>query len=139
MIYTVNPDARGGFQVLDESHSQVVHTDTLVEAQAAASTGVFDLTKQEAQHIMAKLDTARAIVAAVKTLAPITDTAEALEAEYFDAGTFTDVDVVALGITATDLAACLTLVQQVNLLMTGEATTPAIYRASVNKVRRVAA
>jgi hypothetical protein len=86
---------------------------------------------------MAKVNTAKAIVDAIKTLAPATDTAPDLNAEYFDVGTFTDEDVASLGITAVDLAACITLLQQVTALMNGQETVPATYRATLNKVRRV--
>lgn len=93
----------------------------------------------EARQAMAKTATAKAIVNAVQSLATATDSAGDLEAEYFDAGAFSDGDVSALGITASDLAACITLLQQVNKLMTGQATSPAIYRTTLNKVRRVSA
>jgi hypothetical protein len=86
---------------------------------------------------MAKIDTAKAIVAAVKSLALVTDTAADLEAEYFDAGTFVDGDVSALGLTAADIASCITLLQQMSNLMTGGATAVAMYRTTLNKVRRI--
>ena len=96
-------------------------------------------TEQEAQLFMAKLDTAKAIVRTVQSLAQATDSASGLEAEYFDVGNWTDENVSAIGITAAQLAACLTLLQQVNLLMTGQATTPSMYRSTLNQVRRVQA
>ena len=89
-------------------------------------------------EIMAnKLKTAQAIVSAVQTLAPATDGADNLVKEYFDAGTFTDGDLTALGITAAQLTACITLLQQVGLLMTNQATSAADYTATLNSVRRV--
>jgi len=91
----------------------------------------------DGEIMVAKLQTAQAIVAAVKALTTPTDLATDLVAEYFDAGEFVDGDVAALGITADTLAACITLLQQVDLLMTGSATSPAMYRATLNKVRRV--
>lgn len=94
-------------------------------------------TQSEAVTAMAKIDTAKAIVNAVKALSTPTDLATDLVAEYFDAGTFVDADVAALGITADTLAACITLLQQVDALMTGQATSPSMYRATLNKVRRV--
>lgn len=96
-------------------------------------------TEQEAQQAMAKTATAQAIVAAVQSLATATDSAADLEAEYFDAGAWADGDVAPLGITASDLSSCITLLQQVNKLMTGQATSPAMYRSTLNKVRRVGA
>lgn len=94
-------------------------------------------TQAEAMQFMSKLNTAKAIVAAVQSLATATDSAGDLEAEYFDVGVWGDDDVAALGITHTDLAACITLLQQVNKLMTSQATAPAMYRTTLNKVRRV--
>ena len=96
-------------------------------------------TEQEAQLFMAKLDTAKAIVRTVQSLAQATDSAGDLEAEYFDVGNWTDEDVSAIGITAAQLSACLTLLQQIDLLMTGQATTPSMYRTTLNQVRRVSA
>lgn len=66
-----------------------------------------------------KIETAKAIVKTVQSLATATDSAADLEAEYFDVGNWVDADVAALGITAAQLASCLTLLQQINLLMTG--------------------
>ncbi|MBP8291376.1 MAG: hypothetical protein KAX65_01310 [Caldilineaceae bacterium] len=86
---------------------------------------------------MAKQDTAKAIIKAVQSLATATDSASDLEAEYFDIGNWTDADVAALGITAAQLASCLTVLQQIDALMTGAATTPAVYRTTLNTVRRV--
>ena len=96
-------------------------------------------TEQEARQAMARIETAKAIVRAVQSLATAMDSAADLEAEYFDIGNWTDEEVSAIGITAAQLAAGLTLLQQVNLLMTGEATTPAVYRTTLNQLRRVQA
>ena len=92
-------------------------------------------TEMEAIQAMAKIDTARAITTAVQALATPTDLSADLVAQYFDAGTFADADVAPLGITAADLASCITLLQQVENLMTGQATAVAIYRTTLNKVR----
>ena len=89
-----------------------------------------------ARKYMAKLDVAKAIVKVVQSLATAADASSDVEAEYFDAGTFVDADVATLGITASDLAACITLLQQISKLMTMQATTVAMYRSTVNKVRR---
>lgn len=99
---------------------------------------IFD-TQQEAQSFMAKVDTAKAIISTVQTLATATDGAADRVAEYWDAaGTgWVDGDVAPLGITAAQLTACITLLEQVNLLMTNEATTPSMYRSTLNTVRRV--
>ncbi len=98
-------------------------------------------SEQEARIAMAKIDTAKAIVKTVQSLATATDTASDLEKEYFDvAGSgWTDADVAALGITAAQLASCLTLLQQFEKLMTAQATTPIDNTAALNQVRRVQA
>lgn len=96
-------------------------------------------TQAEAMTAMSKLATATAIVQAVQSLASAADGASDLEAEYFDVGAPQDEDVTALGLTAADIAACVTLLQQVHKLMTNQATTPAAYRTTLNKVRRVGA
>jgi chloramphenicol 3-O-phosphotransferase len=97
----------------------------------------------EAMKAMAKLETARAIANAVKTLATVNDDGPDLVVEYFHVGPFTDEDVV--GITAAQLSDCITLLQQCALLMTGandgaghSTITPAEYVATLNAVRRVA-
>jgi hypothetical protein len=91
----------------------------------------------DGEIMMAKLQTAQAIVAAVKALATPTDLATDLVAEYFDAGTFADADVAALGITAVDLTNCVTLLENFDKFMTDQAVTPAMNRVTLNKVRRV--
>lgn len=101
---------------------------------------IFD-TEQEARNFMTKIDTAKAIVRAVQSLALVMDTAEDLVAEYWAVvGTgWVDDNVAPMGITAAQLTACITLLEQVNLLMSGEATTPVEHRVSLNQVRRVSA
>ena len=98
-------------------------------------------SEQEAHAFMAKLETAKAIIRTVQSLATATDSAADLEKEYFDvAGAgWTDEDVAALGITAAQLAACITTLQQFAKLMTAQATTPLDNTATLNQVRRVQA
>lgn len=95
-------------------------------------------TEAEARIFMAKIDTAKAVINAVKALASTADDAENLKAEFFDAGTFTDADVAPLGITAAQLASCITLLEQFDKLMTNQETDAAMYRVTLNAVRRVA-
>ena len=95
-------------------------------------------TWEEARIMAQKQGTARAILTAVQSLAMATDSASDLIAEYFDAGTIADEDVAGLGITSANLAACVTLLQQIDKLMTNQATTAAMYRSTLNAVRRVA-
>ncbi len=94
-------------------------------------------TQREAVQMANKLKTAQAIVAAVQSLAPAADGSVDLVQEFFDVGAFVDADVEALGITASDLAACITLLQQFALLMTGQTTAAATYTVTLNRVRRV--
>jgi hypothetical protein len=103
--------------------------ETLSAAEAAIAQGVY----------MAKLDTARAIVGAVKSLAQVNDLAGDLVAEYWDVGSFTDADVEALGITAAQLTACITTLEQAALFMSGGVNTPVVHRQTLNAVRRVTA
>jgi len=95
-------------------------------------------TKQEAMKYMAKIDTAKAIINAVKSLAIATDMATDLVSEYWDVGVFLDDDVSALGITAAQLTSCITLLEQIDKLMTNQATSLSMYRSTLNQVRRVA-
>lgn len=108
-------------------------------ALSGLDADLLDGQQIEGETMAKKLETAKAIVAAVQSLSTATDSAADLEAEFFDVGTFTDEDVAPLGITAAQLASCITLLQQVNKLMSGQATTPAIYRTTLNAVRRVQA
>ena len=111
--------------------------ETLSAAEAAIAMGVY----------MAKQETARAIVAAVKTLTTMMDDAGNLVQRYWDppcGGTFTDDDLAALGITAEKLTTCITLLEQCALLFSGandgaghSTITPAVYRVTVNTVREV--
>lgn len=100
----------------------------------------------EGEIMAQKQDTAKAIVKAVQSLATATDSAGDLEAEYFDAAGagWVDADVAALGITAAQLAGCITLLQQIPKLMLGTIAAdghsdiaPAVYRTTLNVVRRV--
>jgi len=113
--------------------------ETLSATEAALAMGV----------MMAKLETARAIVAAVKTLTTAADSQANLVAEYWDVsaafGAFTDGDVESLGIALAQLQAGITLLEQFGLLVTGandgagrSTITPSDYLATINTLRRVA-
>lgn len=106
-------------------------------------------TGSEGERLMAKIDTAKAIVSKVQTLVPIMETASDLVAEYWDVtnavGAFTDEDLAPIGITAVQLTACLTLVEQMPKLFEGLNETdghssifPTTYRITVNSVKRLA-
>lgn len=94
-------------------------------------------TQAEAEQMSHKLDMAKAVIRAIQSLAPAADNSADLVAEYFDAGTVVDDDLAALGIDVATLASCITMLQQVDLLMTNQATSAAMYRTTLNKVRRV--
>ena len=109
---------------------------------------IFD-TQMEAMIAMAKLETARAIVAAVKSLTTAADSHSNLVAEYWDVsaafGAFTVDDVAALGITLAQLQSGITLLEQFGLLVAGtndgaghSTITPSDYLATINTLRRVA-
>jgi len=73
-----------------------------------------------------------------QSLANIADVASDLEKEYFDAGynNMTQEDLGALNVTPAEIASIITVLQQLKKLVSNEATTPADYMASLNKVRR---
>ena len=94
-------------------------------------------TQGEAIQAMAKIDLAKAIIYQVQTLAkPMDESSDVLQ-EYFDSGiTFTDGDVEALGITAAQVTACTTLLENVGKFFGGTEPVNAVYRTTVNAVRR---
>ncbi len=102
----------------------------------------------EGEIMAQKQKTAEFIVKLVQGMAPTADGAVDAIAEYFDvAGAgWVDADVAALGITAAQLAACVTFIEQIPKLMLGTIAgdghsdiAPANYRATLNAVRRVQA
>ena len=102
--------------------------DTLSAAEAALSQ----------RRYMARIETAKAIIKAVQSLAPINDDAAHLIAEYWDTGnSFTDADLAEIGTTAAHLAACITTLEQAAVFMNGGENTPVAHRATLNAVRRV--
>ena len=94
-------------------------------------------TQSEALKMANKLKTAQAIIQAVQSLSLAADNAANLKQEYFDVGAPDDADVAPLGITAAQLAACITLLEQFDKLMTNQATSAAAYTVTLNTVRRV--
>ena len=136
-----------GFVVCNDDGERLGVFETHPQAEWFARTGE-SLGAAEAafaqEEYMARLDTAKAIVSAVKTLSTVNDLGPDLVKEYFDAGAFVDADVVALGITAAQLGACITLLQQATFLMSGandgaghSTIAPADYTSTLNAVRRV--
>ncbi len=91
-------------------------------------------TIAEVKAIMAKLDTAKAVVSQVQGLAVPMDAAPDTFQEYWDVvnaeGAFTDAELEPLGITAAQLTACTATIEAFNTLMVAQ-------HATVNTMRRV--
>ena len=91
----------------------------------------------EGEIMAQKLELARAIVATVQQLAPVMDMVPDIVQEYFDSGiTFADEDVAALGLTAAQVVACITMLDNATKFFSGGNPTNAQYRVSINAVRR---
>jgi hypothetical protein len=84
-----------------------------------------------------KLNTAIAICNMVQSLASASDSGSDIVQEYYDIGGITDQDTLPSGVSAADLTACITLLEQFELFMSGGVVSAAQYRATLNKVRRV--
>lgn len=96
------------------------------------------ITKMEALEAMAKIDLARTIIWRTQQLIETMDNGPDVLQEYFDGSfSFVDEDVSALGITAAQVTACLTLLENVGKFFAGTTPTNATYRTTVNAVRRV--
>ena len=94
-------------------------------------------TQMEALEAMAKIDLAKAIVYQAQRLALVMDEGPDVLQEYFDSGvTFTDDDVAALGVTAAQVTACTTLLENVGKFFGGTDPVNAVYRTTVNAVQR---
>lgn len=95
-------------------------------------------TEKEAIDAMEKLELAKAIVYVTKQLIETMDNGPDVLQEYFDSGiTFTDEDVAPLGLVAIDITACLTALENVGKFFSGDSPVNAVYRVTVNTVRRV--
>ena len=96
-------------------------------------------TQMEAKLMAQKLELAKALIAQAQALAPVMDAAPDVVQEYFDASiTFADADVEALGVTAAQVVALITLLENVNKFCAGDNPTNAQYRVNINAVRRAA-
>ncbi len=91
-------------------------------------------TIAEVRSIMAKLDTAKAVVGQVQNLAQPMDAAPDTFQEYWDVvnaeDAFTDEELTLIGITAAQLTACIATIEAFNTLMVAQ-------HATVNVMRRV--
>ena len=95
-------------------------------------------TEMEARQTMDKLELAKAIIFQAQLHARPMDEGPDVLQEYFDDGmTFTDEDVAPLGVTAAQVTACLTLLENAGKFYAGDSPTNSAYRGTVNSVRRV--
>lgn len=95
-------------------------------------------TSLEAKEVMTRLELIKAIVQVVQQAVPLMDEGPDVLQEYFDSGiTITDEDVASLGLVAADVTACLTLLENIDKFFSGTVSIDAVYRVTVNKVRRV--
>lgn len=99
-------------------------------------------TESEARQAMAKLETARAILAMVQSLTVAADGAGDRWQEYWDlrnaGGDFLDADLAPLGITAAQLSMCIGLLDAfVDFISGADQGGAQIWRATINQVRRV--
>ena len=111
--------------------------DTQIQAVVYCETGQ-SLTETEAKMAMQKLELAKAIIWQTQRQAATMDEGPDVLQEYFDSNvTFADEDVAALGVTAAQVTACLTLLENVGKFYAGNTPVNAAYRVTVNAVRRV--
>jgi hypothetical protein len=89
---------------------------------------------------------AQQMISLHQKLSEVMDLASAVENEYFDQGynsggdnEIVDNDVVNLGITASNIASGITLLQQQHKFFTNQAVSAADYAATVNMFRRAGA
>ena len=94
----------------------------------------------EARQAMSKIETARAILGCVQTLTTAMDTGADVWQEFWDVtnarGAYTDEELAALGITAAELAGCVTLLDNLRKFFGNEPVSQDAYRVVVNNVRR---
>jgi hypothetical protein len=98
--------------------------------------------ESEAQTMATKITWAGQAQTDATTLAQVADRLANLETVYFDRGydsggsnPITNDDVVSLNVTAADLAALITLIQQLNNFLGNSAVTAGDYDATLNTVR----
>jgi len=95
-------------------------------------------TQMEVLQAMVKIELAKTILRQAQRQAEVMDEAPDVLQEYFDSGeTFVDEDVAALGVTAAQVVACLTLLENLGKFYAGAEPLNATYRTTINAVRRV--
>lgn len=98
--------------------------------------------QEDAETMATKITWATQAQTDATTLAQVADRLANLETVYFDRGynsagsdPIADVDVVSLGITATQLGSLVTLIQELNNFLGNSAVTTADYDSTLNAVR----
>lgn len=101
-------------------------------------THIYFATRQEAFEAMEKIDLAKAVIWRVQQLTETMDNGPDVVQEYFDSGIiFTDSDLEPLGVTASQVISCITLLQNITKFFSGDDTLiPAVYRTTVNSIRK---
>jgi len=98
-------------------------------------------TQREALVMSRKLSYAQTVQALATRLASDIDVAADLFSVYWDRGygsgetAITDEDVASLGITAADITAMITVMEQLGNFASGADVTSADYDATINKIR----
>jgi hypothetical protein len=100
------------------------------------------INEEDAQNMATKITWATQAQADATSLAQVADKLANLETVYFDRGydsgggdPIVDGDVASLGITAVQLGALITLIQQLNNFLGNSAVTAADYDSTLNAVR----
>lgn len=98
-------------------------------------------TEREAAIMASKQEYVRALQAAATAVAQAANVFSDAEGVYFDRGynsganVITDEDLAGLGVTANDVAGIITVGQQLNNLLNGQATVQGDYDSTLNKLR----
>ena len=102
----------------------------------------FFSTQAEAENMATKLTFATQAQSDATTLAALGESLDAVVGVYFDRGydsggsdPIADIDIESLGITAADLAAMVTLAQQLANFLGNAAVATADYQATINTIR----
>lgn len=90
-----------------------------------------------------RVSTAAAVVRSVQSLSAPMDTAGDVWQEFWDvvnsSGAYNDQELEPLGITAAQLASCVTVLENFNKFVQGNSPANDVYRATINTMRRVGA
>jgi len=94
-------------------------------------------TSMEVQQMTSKIQLAQAILFQTQLHArPMEENGDVWQ-EYWDSGvTFSDEDLEPLGVTADQIAACITLLENAGKFYAGDTPAVALYRMTINAVKR---